>query len=179
MTALNALLAHIERLEKHLNLDRTAGNWVRAAGGQLIWDPWDMDAPPESDPVPRILGQIATIRERLQAEPGYKPPTPEQLEDGRRTFDEAIARIRAERQAIRDFTAYVEAELAAGRSRAEIGNMPAGWKAAAGRHLRRPAPAFQHVLEKRMGGPLDGRGAGAGAGVSAKSPRLRHSESNI
>jgi hypothetical protein len=110
-TALNALLARIERLEKHLNLDRTASNWIRV-NGALIWDPWDMDAPPESDPVPRLLDELDCIRERLQAEPGYKPPTPEQLEDGRRAFDEAVESMRAERQAIRDFSDAYERERA-------------------------------------------------------------------
>jgi hypothetical protein len=36
----------------------------------------------------------------------------------------AAKRIRAERQAIRDFTAHVEAELAAGKSLGEISDPP-------------------------------------------------------
>jgi hypothetical protein len=50
------------------------------------------------------------------AQPDYKPPMPDQLERGRRAFDAALERIRAERQALRDFTAFVEAELAAART---------------------------------------------------------------
>jgi hypothetical protein len=53
-----------------------------------------MDEPPEHDPTPGILDQLHRIRERLQAEPGWKEPTPDQLEDGRRAFDEAIERVR-------------------------------------------------------------------------------------
>jgi hypothetical protein len=41
-------------------------------------------------------------------------PVPSSLEHGRRAFEESIKRIRAERQAIRDFTAYVIAKLAEG-----------------------------------------------------------------
>jgi hypothetical protein len=41
-------------------MKRDSGNWVRVRGGALIWDPWDMDAPPESDPLPRILEQLSS-----------------------------------------------------------------------------------------------------------------------
>ena len=83
-----------------------------------------MDAPPDYDPMPALLAEMDRIGERLRSQPGWKPPTPEQQERGRRAFEDAIERIRAERQALRDFTAFVEAELAAGKSLAEIGEMP-------------------------------------------------------
>ena len=60
----------------------------------------------------------------MEADPDWKPPTPDLIEDGRLTFDPALERIRAERQAARDFTAHVEAELAAGKSLSEIGDLP-------------------------------------------------------
>jgi site-specific recombinase XerD len=49
---------------------------------------------------------------------------PDHSAAGPRIFDEALARIRAERQTIRDFTAHVEAELAAGNSLSEISDLP-------------------------------------------------------
>jgi hypothetical protein len=66
-----------------------------------------MDAPPESDPLPRLVEEMDLIAERVRTQADYKPPTPEQLEDGRRAFEACIERIRAERQALRDFTAFV------------------------------------------------------------------------
>jgi hypothetical protein len=90
MTTMSQILARLERLEKQLNLDRKVGNWVRATpGGPIIWDPWDMDAPPDTDPTPRLLAEMDRIRERLMAQPDYKPPMPDQLERGRRTLDGA------------------------------------------------------------------------------------------
>jgi hypothetical protein len=65
MTTMSQILARLERIEKRLALPTGAGNWVRAAGGQLIWDPWDMDAPPDHDPMPRLLDEMERIRERL------------------------------------------------------------------------------------------------------------------
>jgi hypothetical protein len=81
--------------DRQLNMDPSVGNWVRNSSGALIWDQWDMDAPPDYDPGPRILDQLQRIRERMEADPDWKPPTPEQIEDGRRAFDEAIQLIRA------------------------------------------------------------------------------------
>jgi hypothetical protein len=75
-------------------------------------------------PPPGILDQLQRIRERMQAEPGWKEPTEAQKADARSGIEEAIERIRAERRAIRDFTAHVEAELAAGKTLGEIGDMP-------------------------------------------------------
>jgi hypothetical protein len=43
-----------------------------------------------------------------------------QRAEARCALDEVIAQMRAERRAVRDFTAYVEAELAAGKSQGEI-----------------------------------------------------------
>jgi hypothetical protein len=45
--------------------------------------------------------------------------------DGRGAFEDAVERMRAERQAVKSFTEYVERELASGNSLAEIGDMPA------------------------------------------------------
>jgi hypothetical protein len=122
--SLAAILKRLDAIEAKLNINHSVGNWVHNHSGALIWDPWDMDKPPEHDPTPGILEQLARIRERMDADPEWKPPTPDQLEDGRRAFDSALERIRAERQAIRDFTAFVEAELAAGKSLGEIGDPP-------------------------------------------------------
>jgi hypothetical protein len=122
--SLAAILKRLDAIEAKLNINRSVGNWVRSLSGALVWDPWDMDAAPDYDPAPRILEQLQRIRERMEADPDWKEPTPEQLEDGRRAFEDAIERIRAERQAIRDFTAHVEAELAAGKSLGEISDPP-------------------------------------------------------
>jgi hypothetical protein len=108
-----SILARLERIERKLNLDRTVGQWVRGLNGTVIWDPTDLDAPPESDPLPRILEQLDRSRERLQAEPGWKPPTPEQLDDARRAFEDVTESMRAERRAIRDFSDAYERERAA------------------------------------------------------------------
>jgi hypothetical protein len=122
--SLAAILKRLDAIEAKLNMDRSVGNWVRSLSGALVWDSWDMDAPPEYDPTPRILDQLQRIRERMEADPDWKEPTPDQLEDGRRAFEDAIERIRAERQAVKDFTAHVEAELAAGKSLGEIADPP-------------------------------------------------------
>jgi hypothetical protein len=117
------ILARLERIEKRLALPTGAGNWIRV-NGALIWDPWDMGALPDHDPTPRILDQLTFIRERMEAQPGYTPPTKSELEDGWRAFEDAIERIRAQRETLRAFTRHVEAELAAGKTLAEIGDMP-------------------------------------------------------
>jgi hypothetical protein len=118
--SLAAILKRLDAIEAKLNINRSVGNWVRGQSGALVWDSYDLDAPPEHDPTPNILDQLHRIRERLRAEPGWKEPTEAEKAEGRRAFDEAIERIRSERQAIRAFTAYVEAELAAGKSLAEV-----------------------------------------------------------
>jgi hypothetical protein len=120
MSTLSAILKRLDAIEAKLNMDRSVGNWVRNLSGALVWDSWDMDKPPEHDPGPRILDQLQRIRERLQAEPGWTEPTEAEKAEGRRAFDDAIARIRAGRQAVKDFTAWVESELAAGKSLGEI-----------------------------------------------------------
>jgi hypothetical protein len=91
---------------------RTTGQWVRAASGEIVWDPWDMDAPPDHDPLPGILRQLDLIEERRRQRGDCREPTPEQLEDGRRAFEDALERIRAERQAIRNFSDAYERERA-------------------------------------------------------------------
>jgi hypothetical protein len=122
--SLASVLARLDRLEKHLNLDRKTGNWVRSLSGALVWDSYDLDALPEHDPGPRILEQLQRIRERLQAEPGWTEPTEDEKAAAGRAFDEAIERIRAERQAVRDFTAFVEGELAKGVPLSAISDPP-------------------------------------------------------
>jgi hypothetical protein len=120
LSNLSTILRRLDAIESKLNIRRDTGNWVRNHSGALIWDDWDMDKPPEADPSPRILEQLQRIRERMQAQEGWKEPSEAEKAEGRRAFDEAIERIRSERQAIRAFTAYVEAELAAGKSLAEV-----------------------------------------------------------
>jgi hypothetical protein len=122
--SLAAILKRLDAIEAKLNLDRKTGNWVRNLSGALVWDAWDMDAPPGHDPTPGILDQLHRIRERLQAEPGWKEPTEAQKADARSGIEEAFERIRSERQAIRDFTAHVEAELAKGVPLSGISDPP-------------------------------------------------------
>jgi hypothetical protein len=73
-----------------------------------VWDPWGMDAEPEHDPTPGIFEQLQRTRERLQAQPGWKEPTEAEKARAGRPFEDALARLRAERQAVKDFTAHVE-----------------------------------------------------------------------
>jgi hypothetical protein len=120
LSNLSTILRRLDAIESKLNIRRDTGNWVRNHSGALIWDDWDMDKPPEADPSPRILEQLQRIRERMQAQPGWKEPSEAEKAAAGRPFEGAIERIRAERQAIRDFTAHVEAELAAGKSLGEI-----------------------------------------------------------
>jgi hypothetical protein len=101
------------------------GNWVRTRAGALIWDPWDMDAPPDHDPMPGILDALERTAKNLREGRDWKEPTEEQKAETRRVLEERRERQRAERQAVRDFTAFVERELAAGKSLSEIGAMPA------------------------------------------------------
>jgi hypothetical protein len=72
--SLAAILKRLDAIEAKLNMDRSVGNWVHSLSGALVWDSWDMDKPPEHDPTQNILDQLARIRERLQAEPGWKEP---------------------------------------------------------------------------------------------------------
>jgi len=102
--------ATLRRLEKLEAATPTgAGNWVVALNGEIIWDPW---VPPALDNgvTERILAQLDRTRERLQAQPGYVPPTPAQIEGAKRGLDEALARMREEWDAVRAFTAKVERE---------------------------------------------------------------------
>jgi hypothetical protein len=74
------------------------GQWVRGLNGNVIWDPYDMDAPPDHDPMPVILGQLALMAERRREQGDYREPTEEQKADVRRQLEEMIERHRAERQ---------------------------------------------------------------------------------
>jgi hypothetical protein len=86
----------------------------------LVWDPYHLNAPPEHSPALGILAQLQRIRERMEADPDWRPPTFDQIEDGKRVFEDAIERIRGSGS---NFPAHVEAELAAGTSLGEIGAM--------------------------------------------------------
>jgi hypothetical protein len=110
-----SILARLERIERKLNLDRTTGNWVIGLSGQLVWDPWDFPEPTEEEAagtMQRILAQLDQTAERLRAQPGYEPPTPEQLGDARRAFEGLREKYAAEKAAVRAFTAKVERERA-------------------------------------------------------------------
>jgi hypothetical protein len=108
--SLAAILKRLDAIEAKLNINRSVGNWVRSLSGALVWDSWDMDAVPDYDPGPRILDQLQRIRERFQAQPGWKEPTEAEKAQAGRPFEDALARLRAERQAVKDFTAHVEAD---------------------------------------------------------------------
>jgi hypothetical protein len=60
----------------------------------------------------RIMAQLDLMAQRNP--PDHVPPTATQVEDARRGLAAVVERIRAERQAVRDCTARVEAERAAG-----------------------------------------------------------------
>jgi hypothetical protein len=90
------------------------------SAGALVWVSWDADAPPDHDPLPRLLAEMETIAERLRSQPGYQPPTEAQAAETRRELDEVVERMRAEREALRAFTAHVKAELARGVPLGEI-----------------------------------------------------------
>ena len=111
MSSLAAILKRLDAIEAKLSPSRGVGQWVRGLGGAIIWEPTDLDAPPDHDPLPLLIEQMNRTAERLRAQPGDEPPTPEQLVDGRRAFDDAIARIRAERRGIRDFSDAHQAML--------------------------------------------------------------------
>jgi hypothetical protein len=93
---MNKLIFKIARKIDPPEPPRTTGQWVRALNGNIVWDPTDLDAPPEHDPTPGILRQLDLIEERRRQRGDCREPTPEQLEDGRRAFEEMIERIRAE-----------------------------------------------------------------------------------
>jgi hypothetical protein len=118
--SLAAILKRLDAIERKVNMNRDVGNWVRSYTGAVIWDRWDMDAPPEFDPLPGLLDDTELTAERLRSQPGWTEPTEAQKVEAVRAFDEMIERMRAERQAIRDFTAFVEGKLAEGVPLAEI-----------------------------------------------------------
>jgi hypothetical protein len=74
-----------------------------------------MDAPPDHDPLPQLTEEMERMAERLRSQPDWKEPTESQKAEAVRGFDEALERMRAQRQGLRDFTAKVE------RQRAERG----------------------------------------------------------
>jgi hypothetical protein len=58
------------------------------------------------------VAEIDRTAKHMRASPDWKVPTEAQKADGRRAFEEAIERIRAERQAVRDFSDKIERERA-------------------------------------------------------------------
>jgi hypothetical protein len=110
--SLAALERRLAAIAAKLAINRNVGQWVRGLDGTIIWDPWDMDAVPESDPLPRLRERLETMAERLRSQPGCEPPTEAQKAKTQRGLDEALARIRAERQAVRDFSDMIERERA-------------------------------------------------------------------
>jgi hypothetical protein len=109
--SLAAILKRLDAIEAKLNPNRGAGQWVRGLGGAVVWDPTDLDAPPETDPLPLLIDAMDRTAERLRAEPGWREPTDAQRAEGRMGLEECIERYRAERQAIRDFSAAHQAVL--------------------------------------------------------------------
>jgi hypothetical protein len=59
-----------------------------------------------------LTKRLEEIRERMHAQPGYVPPTPAQLEEGRRAFEGLTEKYEAEKAAVRAFTAKIERERA-------------------------------------------------------------------
>jgi hypothetical protein len=118
-----SILKRLDAIEAKLNINRSVGNWVRSLSGALVWDPHDLDAVADGA-MDRVQAQLEEMAKRMRGSPDYVPLTPTQVEDAKRALDEAIERIRAERQAIRDFTAFVEAELAKGVPLSAISEPP-------------------------------------------------------
>jgi hypothetical protein len=107
MASMASILARLEHIER--NLDRNTGNWVIGLSGQIIWDPWDPDDV-EDGALERIQNEIELIGKRIAQE--WPDPTEAEKADARRGLDEVLERYRAERQALRDFTAKIERERA-------------------------------------------------------------------
>jgi hypothetical protein len=93
----------------------SVGNWVTGLSGQLVWDPWDPEPSEEeaAATLASLLRQMDLTAERMRAQPDYVPPTEAQKAEAMARFEETIERMRAERQAVRDFTLKVECERAA------------------------------------------------------------------
>jgi hypothetical protein len=88
------------------------GNWVIGISGNLIRDPWDPDQTVDDGALERMMQQLDQMAGRRRAEPGYAPPTEAQKAEATARFEEMVERMRAERQALRDFTLKVERERA-------------------------------------------------------------------
>jgi hypothetical protein len=112
MSSPQSLAARIARLEAIMNVRRDVGQWVRNLAGSLVFDPWGADAAPDHDAAARLLAESDVTAERLATQ-----STPASARDN---LDAAVAPIAAGRQALRDFSAYVEAELARGVPLGEI-----------------------------------------------------------
>jgi hypothetical protein len=91
------------------------GNWVIGLSGQLVWDPWDFPEPtPEEAAATRasLTQRLEEMAIKLRASPDYKPPTEEQKAEANRRLEERMESYRAEKAAVRAFTAKVERERA-------------------------------------------------------------------
>jgi hypothetical protein len=91
------------------------GNWVIGLSGQLIWDAWDFPEPTEDEAAATrtaLSRRLEEMAAKLRASPDYAPPTPAQLEEGRRAFAGLAEKLDAEKAAVRAFTAKVERERA-------------------------------------------------------------------
>jgi hypothetical protein len=109
-----ATLRRLEKLEAAAPTG--AGNWVIGLSGTLIWDPWDYPEPTAEEgaaALAQVMRQIDQIAERMRAEPNYVPPTEKEKREVRRTLDEAIERMQAEKAKVREFTVRIERERAA------------------------------------------------------------------
>jgi hypothetical protein len=89
-----------------------AGNWVVGLSGNIIWDPWDPDRAVDDGALERVMARLEQTAERLRSQPDWPEPTPAQRAEATARLEEMIQRMRAERAAVRDFTAKVERERA-------------------------------------------------------------------
>jgi hypothetical protein len=78
-----SILRRLAAIEARLHITTGAGQWVRSLSGAVIWDPWDMDAPPDHDPLPGLIAEIDRTAEHMRASPNWREPTEEQKADGR------------------------------------------------------------------------------------------------
>jgi hypothetical protein len=114
--------AQLKRLERLEAVAPTGtGNWVVGGNGKLISDSWDPDQAADDGALERVMRQLDMTREHMQVQPGYVPPTEAQKAESKVRFDEMLQRMRAERQALKDFTAKVERECLAAAGESHLG----------------------------------------------------------
>ena len=105
--SLAAILKRLDAIEARLNVGRGVGQWVRGLGGEVVWDSYDPDdiTPDEARaPLESLTRQMELTAERLRAEPRWRELTAEESARAQRGLEECMECIRAERQAIRDFS---------------------------------------------------------------------------